>query len=563
MFQSFKNIWYTFSLICNYFCTEFILFFIYFGWIFAQSIESPGVYQKICQIYYNESNIVDCTLIEDGDVEDEIQQRTAQWYLYTSLAYMFPALFIDTILGSYADKYGRKFNILFGIVGLGFIQFFHIIILNPLINAPYWLMIPVSLMSGFTCYVNIIPSSCNAYLADKISDTSSLTIRSGILSLFQLIASALGGVCAAFVVTLWKIKQQPNKVRTFSIEPIHEENELNSSNKSFLNTFKNIIIDIKYLLINGWRTYTKKRSGNKRLFMWITGGALMLSYTTSVETRISSVMNSYAFRRTDDNALDWDAQRLGFWNGIGYGSLIVGTFIGVFVFKKILKFQETTLIIISLLSSSCRLFLIAFATTDLQMYLANICGCFGSLIQPATVSFISQLVSLDEVGRAFALFGIGSNITFILINLLFCSIYIMCESWMPGFLFLFIGVLQIIFVIALIWVHYQSKLEGISAIKVVRDNTAGNEQRPRMSIDVSSFINRHFKVTQNEHNDNRDKNVALTSLKKVLRNKLSQNNINEGVSNIREENRSINKISTNLVNPNNYYERRASIITFC
>lgn len=259
-----------------------------------------------------------------------------------------------------------------------------------------------------------------------------------------MIASALGGVCAglfynisitnaivielaffslAFVVALWKIKQQPNRVRTFTIEPIYEENELNSNDKLLFKTFKNIIIDIKYLLINGWRTYTKKRSGNKRLFMWITGGALMLSYTTSVETRISSVMNSYAFRRTDDNALDWDAQRLGFWNGIGYGSLIVGTFIGVFVFKKILKFQETTLIIISLLSSSCRLFLIAFATTDLQMYLANVCGCFGSLIQPATVSFISQLVSLDEVGRAFALFGIGSNITFILINLLFCSIY--------------------------------------------------------------------------------------------------------------------------------------------
>ncbi|CEF61222.1 Oxysterol-binding protein family and Major facilitator superfamily domain, general substrate transporter-containing protein [Strongyloides ratti] len=548
---------------------EIILFFIYFGWIFAQSIESPGIYQKICLIYYNESNIVDCTQIEDGDVEDEIQQRTAQWYLYTSLSYMIPALFVDTILGAY---------------GLAFTQFFYIIILNPSINAPYWIMIPVLFLSGFTGFINTIPASCNAYLADQIADTSSLTIRSGILSLFQLVASSLGGVCAgllfyisittaiiielaiffiAFLIVLWKIKHYPNKIRTFSIEPIYEENENDKNNTSFLGTFKNIIIDIKYLLINGWRTYTKKRSGNKRIFMWITGGALMISYTTSVETRISSVMNSYAFRRTDDDALNWDSKRLGFWNGIGYGSLIVGTFIGVFIFKRIFKFQETTLIIISLLSSSGRLFLIAFATTDLQMYLANVCGCFASLIQPATVSFIAQLVSLDEVGRAFALFGVGSNITFLIINFIFSSIYIMCEAWMPGFLFLFIGVIQIIFVIAILWVHYQSKLEGISAIKTVRANTAGNEQRPRMSIDITSFINRHFKIEQNEHINDIKKVTTLTSLKKVLRKKLSQNcNTNEENENTQPTNGSVNTISTNLMNYNNYYERRASIMTF-
>lgn len=77
----------------------------------------------------------------------------------------------------------------------------------------------------------MVPVSCNAYLADITDDPQLLTIRSGIFSVAQSIASVLGGVVAAlvngisiplavdieilmyifaFIYTFWRIPQRPN-----------------------------------------------------------------------------------------------------------------------------------------------------------------------------------------------------------------------------------------------------------------------------------------------------------------------------------------------------------------
>uniref|UniRef100_A0AC35TWT7 Non-specific serine/threonine protein kinase n=1 Tax=Rhabditophanes sp. KR3021 TaxID=114890 RepID=A0AC35TWT7_9BILA len=553
---------------------EVIISLVYFGLVFAKSLQSPWIYQKICAIYYVDGYEVDCDEINNGDIEDEIQKRTAEWHLYTSLCYLLPALFCDTLLGAYGDKYGRKINILLGICGMALSELGYLLTLSKTVNTPYWSILIFTFFTGFSSFTSLIPASCNAFLADNIRDTNVLTIRSGILSIFQLTACSLGGVLAgmfndvhiataidieltlhliAFMLTMWKIPQLTHKVRTFSIEPNTIVSEVSTNNESFKQRFFELLAQIKMLLLAGWRTYTKKRSGNKRTFMWISAGALMISYTTSYETRVSSVMNSYVFRRTDNDSLDWDAERIGYWNGVGFISILVGTFIGIFIFKKLLKFQETTLIIISIASSTCRVFLIAFASSDVEMYIANVTGCFAGLIQPATVSFISQLISIDEVGRAFSLFGIGSNIAFIVVNLTFTLVYRYTVSWMPGFLFLFIGCIQIIFLIANIWVHYQSKHEGIESLKNIRRTTDNAENRPRFSIDIASALSRHQISNSIKPPPPRNQ---LSSLKKALRSKISP----KSQTNQQEPNAALP--SRNSLAPTSINDRRPSFLAF-
>ena len=69
----------------------------------------------------------------------------------------------------------------------------------------------------------------------------------------------------------------------------------------------------------------------------------------------------------------------------------MGTLFGLFVFKKLLHLRETTIIMIGILSSSARTALIAIASQDWQMYVANVLGLFSGLVQPAIVSFIVQV----------------------------------------------------------------------------------------------------------------------------------------------------------------------------
>lgn len=72
-----------------------------------------------------------------------------------------------------------------------------------------------------------------------------------------------------------------------------------------------------------------------------------------------------------------------------------------------------------------------------------------------------QLVPYEEVGRVFSLFGIGGDLAFIITNAIYSNIYRATVHWMPGFLFLFIAMVQFIAGLFMLWVHFQSAKEGI------------------------------------------------------------------------------------------------------
>jgi hypothetical protein len=78
---------------------EPIIFLIYFGWVFGNTIQSPGLYRKVCQIYYTDVSFVNCSSITNQTIEQSVQQHSAEWAIYNAIAYLTPAIFADTILG--------------------------------------------------------------------------------------------------------------------------------------------------------------------------------------------------------------------------------------------------------------------------------------------------------------------------------------------------------------------------------------------------------------------------------------------------------------------------------
>uniref|UniRef100_A0A914EM42 Uncharacterized protein n=1 Tax=Acrobeloides nanus TaxID=290746 RepID=A0A914EM42_9BILA len=463
---------------------EPICVLIYFGWVFGNTIQSPGLYRRVCEIYYMDDPNVDCYHIDKDHVENNVQRHASLWTLYNALAYLVPAIFADTILGAYGDKHGRKINILLGIAGIAFSEFGYMLTLSDSVHTPYWTTLVFGIFTGATGYIALIPVSCNAYLADITADPDLLTIRSGILSMIQGFSCVIGGYSAALVgniaiakamdvelatyllallYTLWRIPQRPG------IRELERRSRARTSSRSSSKSKQDAILthlkEVWQLLKDGWHAYTRKRIGHRRSFMFITAIVLMLTYTTSLETRTSGVINSYLFRRTDTNSFDWNSTDLGFWNGTGYLVLILGTMFGLYFFKKVLKFHETTLILIGILSSSLRTAIIGLAKEDWMLYVAQFVGCFGGLIQPAVVSYIVQIVPYEEVGRAFSLFGIGANFAYIITNAIYSPIYSATEAWFPGFLFIIITAIQAIAGLAMLWVHFKSKSEGIGKPK--------------------------------------------------------------------------------------------------
>jgi MFS family permease len=128
-------------------------------------------------------------MIDDDDMEISVQRHVAEWCLFNALAYLIPALFVDIILGAYGDKYGRQINILFGICGVALSEFGFLLILSETIHAPYYISPAFGLIAGMTGYITMLPVSSNAYLADITDNSDLLTIRAGVLSASQSLAT--------------------------------------------------------------------------------------------------------------------------------------------------------------------------------------------------------------------------------------------------------------------------------------------------------------------------------------------------------------------------------------
>lgn len=115
----------------------------------------------------------------------------------------------------------------------------------------------------------------------------------------------------AMLYVLWRIPQIP-KLRNDGTNQQHSQT---------IRQFANELIELLRL---GFRTYCKPRRGHRRAFMFVSVIVLMITYTTSVETRTSTTISTYVFRRTDHGALKWSSSDLGYWNGSGYLSCMCG-----------------------------------------------------------------------------------------------------------------------------------------------------------------------------------------------------------------------------------------------
>jgi hypothetical protein len=71
--------------------------------------------------------------------------------------------------------------------------------------------------------------------------------------------------------------------------------------------------------------------------------------------------------------------------------VFAGTLIFLPLFKRVFHWRETTIILISMISSAARCAIIGFSTENWHMYVAQAAGIFSGMTQPAVASFIVQV----------------------------------------------------------------------------------------------------------------------------------------------------------------------------
>lgn len=162
-------------------------------------LEEQLIYQKICNNRFNET--VCKNLKEDKKYkafESMVQKQTSQWMLYINMATTFPSMFAAMVLGPCSDKVGRKYILMFPLIG-GAIET-GALILNS--YHEQWhvsaLLVGVIIAGFFGNYATIL-MAVFAYISD-ISLEKSRTLRVSLLESMVFLGGAFGELIGGLLV---------------------------------------------------------------------------------------------------------------------------------------------------------------------------------------------------------------------------------------------------------------------------------------------------------------------------------------------------------------------------
>jgi len=170
--------------------------FLYMLAVFAQySLFQDLVYIKVCSEKYFDSPQI-CEDLHDVQYSQElevVQKASSHLILLSTVSLVIPSLLVAIYLGSWSDRFGRKWPILFPPLG-GCLACIVYIVIAVFSEAPVALICVASFLSGLTGgFVSCI-MSCMTYVA-SVSSQKNRTIR---ISRLEAMIS-LGGTVGPFI----------------------------------------------------------------------------------------------------------------------------------------------------------------------------------------------------------------------------------------------------------------------------------------------------------------------------------------------------------------------------
>ncbi|XP_041976365.1 proton-coupled folate transporter-like [Aricia agestis] len=156
------------------------------------------------------------------------------------------------------------------------------------------------------------------------------------------------------------------------------------------------------------------------------------------------------------------------WDEIKYSmyctySLILhtsGTMFSISFFSKKLKLDDSMLGIIAMTSKIAGALMWAFARNGKDIYVAPVLELLNGTIQIATRSITSKMVTSNELGKVYSLFGLAETIVPLIFSPMYSMVYITTLHILPGAPFLITVAASIPALFVFIWFYYEHKKDS-------------------------------------------------------------------------------------------------------
>ncbi|VVD02769.1 unnamed protein product [Leptidea sinapis] len=360
---------------------------------------------RTCTVNHGYSEEICYNISSYDEINKEVQVTASTFFQWNGIANHAVPIVLAFFIGAYSDKRGRKIILLAGLLGKLYFSFMMTIIaMNPW--PVEYVIYLAALPSALTGSDLAIFTGCFAYLAD-VSSLKNRTLRVGILdavylstmptgiaigdlvykrlvdrsftAMFAINTSLMVLATLYCVLTLkWQSRAEQVSMRDAGVRnPIKDFFDLNNIKQSVT-------------------TLTKKRSHNRRMFLWF----LLIStafYTFQRDEK--PFLHMYTLK-----VFQWDSTTYSNFRTYLSASYVILTLFGIPLMNKVLHWRDT-------------------ATEGSTMFVGATAAALGPCVVSLIRSMTSKLLAPSERGVAFAFLLVMENVVGMFASVIYTQVY--------------------------------------------------------------------------------------------------------------------------------------------
>jgi len=402
------------------------------------SVFQPTVFNRVCTLHLSSAKLASlnsslCSTIhlinssEAKDAMNYINKETNHWIKISSICSTLPSLFVDCLMGSWSDLFGRKMPMYLPSVGGLLATVVYVVVVCVEQVGPQWLCLASLLSGAFGGFTSIIGNSF-AYVA-SISDRDTRTLRCSVVEAMVHLAATIGpflskslklslgplavflasGLCHLLNIVYCINMRDPTQVER------KQKITLNSlfSMKHFLECFKTVLLP--------------RESSGRIVLILLLCSIFIVQNVNSGEFDIL-----YIFLANIGTAHIFD-YFFGFKNFLGALALLV-----ILPTAKWMGASDHLLCLTGLISFIGGMVALGLSQSAVMVFVSGLIGFTSKMVDSILRALISQAVNPDEVGKIFGIVAVLGDLAIIIGALLFNSLYTPLSHYHHGAMY-FIG----------------------------------------------------------------------------------------------------------------------------
>ncbi|KAL3872670.1 hypothetical protein ACJMK2_035882 [Sinanodonta woodiana] len=455
-----------------------IAFFYVSGYIMSFNVFAQFIFDKIKRTDYPnvtiQNDMTNCNVNKSSEtykVRKELEQKSAQWQMYISLAGSIIAVFSNLVLGSYTDRFGRKF--------LFYIGTFGSLLRTCLVAAAmYWdlnrlfYIIPFT-VEGFSGTQSTILQVTFIYVADLTKRGKQRSFGIVLMELSFGLAGASSGFGSGYAIK-WAGFFGASAIAAgfylMSLLLVFILPETFVNKRTYTPKLQNLKDAIGF--------YSDQANSGKRWIYIVT----LLIYTLCALSFIGSAAIEPLYQLS--TPFCWTPLKIGWFSALRIGcQQVVGM---LFVKPLQMRLSDKTIAVISAAFSAATYTLEGVASNDVMLYLVTVVGTGGNLTIPMIRSIMSCLTPPDKQGAIFSTMSAMNQICNVFSNVLTNTIYSATTSVFSGTVFIIFAGLQFVNVLLLLMLIYRTRTSD--------DNYSRMEDVPEINVNKTDVDEDHQSI---------------------------------------------------------------------